>query len=181
MNYKEHIHAAMLKLSEHPKVVVVGYNIRYGSNPAAGTFKGVPEEKLIETPLAENLMAGVAIGLALDGYIPVLYIERFDFILNALDSLTNHLDKLALLSDGQFTPAVIIRVVVGSKKVPLLTGPTHCQDFSDAMRELVSFPIIPVTDYNFMWIENVYNVALLSAAESKKSSMIVEYKDLYNT
>lgn len=179
MTYAQHIHAAMLALAEHPKVLFVGYNIKFGQNPAAGTFKGIPEDKLIETPLAENLMAGVAIGLALDGYIPVLSFERSDFLTNAMDAIVNHLDKMEQLSDGEFRPAVIIRVVVGNKEVPLLTGPTHTQDFSDAMEHLTNNIVIYKLGCGSKIVE-MYS-AILAHLDSCGSAMVFEYKDLYNT
>lgn len=175
MTYREAIHAAMLTLAEDPKVVFVGYNIRYGSNPAAGTFKGIPGDRLIETPLAENLMTGVAIGLALEGYKPLVYFERSDFLTNAMDAIVNHLDKLAELSEGEFRPTMMLRVVVGNKEHPLYTGATHTQDFSVAMRRLVSFPVFRLlSPYE---ITDAYEVALHALAES--SAMLFECKDKY--
>jgi len=171
MTYKDSLIAAMDELATDPKRVFVGYNVRYGSK-ANGTLIHVNDSQLIETPVAENLMAGMAVGLSLGGFKPVVYIERFDFILNAMDAIVNHLDKLDKLSNGQFKPTALIRVVIGSKKSPLFTGPTHTQDFTEAMRHLVSFPVY-----------NAFNVSPLDcyrqAAELKTSCLVIEYRDFY--
>ena len=175
MTYKECLSTAMEELSLDPLVRFVGYGVRYGGR-AAGTLKGVPESMCIETPVAENLMASMAIGLALGGLRPVVYIERFDFILNALDAIVNHLDKLQALSDGQFNPRVILRVVAGNRGKPLFTGTTHTQDFTEAMRCLVGFPvkrledpvdIIPSYNYAHDWLKKPHG----------HSTMLVELKD----
>lgn len=176
MTYKDSLKLAMETLAADPATVFIGYNVRHGSK-ANGTLVNVSEGQLIETPVAENLMAGMAIGMSLEGFKPVVYFERFDFITNALDAIVNHLDKLKTLSDGQFDPKVLIRVVVGNTKNPLFTGPTHTQDFTDAMRKLVSFPVVQLVPGRSMTPEQAYTCAL----RSPWSTMLVEYKDHYQT
>lgn len=92
ITYKGELSRAMGQLATDPKVCFLGYGIKYGR--AMSTLSGVSEEQLIETPVAENLMVGLAIGLALKGRRPVVFIERCDFLLNALDAIVNHLDKI---------------------------------------------------------------------------------------
>lgn len=173
LTYRDHLIGAMEMLAEHPKTRIVGYNASCG-----GTTNCFPPDRRPEMPLAEALCAGVATGLALGGFIPVLWLERMDFILHSLDQIVNHLDKLAQLSDGIHKPAVIIRVCVGNKATPLLTGPTHCQDFSVPLRSMLSMPVI-----NLKWSTSIvseYRKALENAMNGK-STMLVEYKDLYGT
>lgn len=175
MTIKDHISAAMQKLSEDPAVCWVGYNVRYGR--AAGTLEGISEDRLYEMPLSENLMTGAAIGMSLDGRIPVVYFERCDFVLCALDAIVNHLDVMAQLSDGQHKPACIIRIVVGNSKTPLFTGITHTRDHSEALKHLVSFPVI-----NLWWSTNIVGEyeAALARAKQGISTILVDYKDQHN-
>lgn len=172
--YKDAIAAAMTALGQEPEICFVGYNVRYGK--AAGSLNGVPEDKLLEFPLAENLMMGAAIGLALDGRIPVVYFERADFLTNAMDAIVNHLAKLDELSEGLHRPACIIRVVVGNSATPLFTGPTHCQDFSDAMIRMVSFPVWEMREQSPV---AMYYSNALRHARSGLSTMLFEFKDNY--
>ena len=159
MLYKTAITDAMTELGRDPKRVFIGYNMQ---NPS---FIGVPAEQIIETPVAENLMLSMAIGMALDGFKPLVWFERFDFIMNAMDALVNHLCKIKGLSKGEFDPAVIIRCQVGGTKMPFFTGPTHTQDFTDVMCKLVDFPVVE-------FMPGVY--------ETDSSLMVVEYKDKYS-
>lgn len=131
----------------------------------------------MEFPLSENLMAGAAIGMALDGWIPIIWFERADFLLCAMDALVNHLAKLKELSGGIHAPAAIIRVAVGNSKIPLFTGPTHTQDFADAFIALRAFDVIRLTDKGY--IAGCYEHALKRAKEGE-STMMVEYRDLYS-
>lgn len=158
-------------LAEHPLTQVVGYN-----SSAGGTCFCFPPERRPEMPLAEALCAGVAIGLSLQGYIPILWIERFDFCLLAACQLVNQLDKLNLLSNGIHKPAIIIRTCTGNRNTPLLTGPTHVQNFSVPFAYMVSFPVIQLK-----WAANIipeYQKAL-DRAINGQSTMLVEDKDLY--
>lgn len=171
MTYKDCITEQMTILAKDPKRRFLGYNVKYGL--AGGTLAGVPEDQLIETPVAENLMTGLAIGLSIAGYLPVLYFERFDFVLNAMDAIVNHLDKISELSDTQFNPSVIIRVVIGNKKGPLFTGAPHTQNLSSAMRRMVKFPVVEIGSPCFV------RLAYANAIRDGKTAMLVEFKDLY--
>lgn len=171
--YKQELTLAMESLASDPLARFVGYGVRIGGR-ALGTLKNVPDHQLIETPVAENLMVGLAIGMALKGLKPVVFIERFDFILNCLDGIVNHLDKLETLSSGEFAPHIILRIVVGNKEKPLFTGSTHCQDFTEALKRLVTFPVITLRDQNL--IQAQYKAA--HAHLDRHSTALVEYKDL---
>jgi pyruvate dehydrogenase E1 component beta subunit len=172
MKYKEALKNSMNLLATDKDCRFVGYNVRYGSK-ANGTLKEVEVDKLIETPVAENLMAGIAIGMSIEGLKPVVYFERFDFILNALDSIVNHLDKIETISNAEYKPKVIIRVNIGGTKNPLFTGITHTQDFTDVLFKMVSFPVIKLL--SVADVIKYYTVA----ANWKTSMILVEERDRY--
>jgi pyruvate/2-oxoglutarate/acetoin dehydrogenase E1 component len=177
MLYKDYIKESMTWLGQQEDTCVVGYNTKYSH--AGGSLSGFPNERIIEMPLAEALMTGVAIGMSLDGLIPILWLERMDFMTLAMDQIVNHLDKIKALSDGIHAPAVIIRACVGNKHTPLLTGPTHAQDFSKAFREMVSLPVIQLKWSSSIMLE--YEKAYWRAKNERQSTLLVEYKDLYST
>lgn len=173
LTYKAALTKSMELLSSDPKRRFIGYGLLQGR--AAGTLASASEEQIVETPVAENLMVGLAIGMSLGGLLPVVYIERMDFILNALDAIVNHLDKIALMSKGKFNPAVILRVVVGNKDCPLYTGATHTQNFSVAINKMVSFSVVELTEPDQTL--TMYDVARSVQLEGG-STMLVEFKDL---
>lgn len=172
-SYKGELTAAMEMLAADPLVRFVGYGVKIGGR-AMGTLKNVSDSQLIEMPVAESLMVSFAIGLSLKGLKPVVFIERFDFILNAMDAIVNHLDKIADISHGEFNPTMILRIVCGNRQNPLFTGKTHTQDFGPALRSLVSFRVVNLPDASF--IRNEYRIAL--DALSDHSTALIEYKDL---
>jgi pyruvate/2-oxoglutarate/acetoin dehydrogenase E1 component len=167
MKYKDAIKTAMESLAKNPKTIFLGYNVKYGNE----ILKDIAKPQLFETPVAENLMVALAIGMSLEGYLPVVYFERFDFILNALDAIVNHLEKIKDISHNEFDPQVIIRAVVGNKNAPLFTGATHTQDFTEALSLLTKIPVIKLP-YDSKKIIEIY--------ETSRSCIIVEEKDCYN-
>ena len=170
MSYKQALIYANTKLAGYSNVRFVGYGLKKGR--ALGTLKNVKDEQIIEMPVAENLMMGFAIGLALQGYLPVVFIERMDFLMNAMDAMVNHLDKIKKISDGEFFPKVIIRCIVGNTDKPLYTGVTHTQDFTHGLRKMVSFPVWNLKDEGD--IATLYDLSV----KISEPVMFVEYKDL---
>jgi pyruvate/2-oxoglutarate/acetoin dehydrogenase E1 component len=172
--YKQALTDANTELAKDPRCLFVGYGIT--KTHALGTLKNVSPTQLLEMPVAENLMVGAAIGLSLAGRLPVVYIERCDFLLNALDAIVNHLNAIPITSRGEFKPAVIIRIVVGNREKPLFTGHTHTQDFSEALRSMVSFPVIQVFADGYP-IDGIYAKARERQLNGI-STALFEYKDL---
>jgi pyruvate/2-oxoglutarate/acetoin dehydrogenase E1 component len=172
MTYKESITAAMTELGRDPLVCFVGYGLKRGR--AGGTLSGVREEQIIEMPVAEALMTSVAIGLSLAGKKPVVYYERADFLLNAADAIVNHLNAMRKLSDYEFNPTCILRVVIGNKTKPLFTGPVHTQNFVSAFRAMVSFPVHELRNPHY--VEPVYRQSHRDLCA--QSAMIFEFKDM---
>jgi hypothetical protein len=66
-----------------------------------------------------------------------------------------------------------LRVVIGNSSKPLYTGPTHTQDFTEALRSMIDFPIVELKKES---VVSEYQNALhrLSAGTS---TMLVERKD----
>ena len=171
MNYFEAIKQSMENLAKDPKTVFLGYNITHGSR-AYGTLSTIPLDRCLETPVAENLIIGLAIGMSLEGFHPVVFFERHDFILNSLDSIVNHLEKAENMSDGEFNPRVLIRATVGGK-VPFNPGPQHTQDFSEILRKLMKIP-----SYDLKSVDDILRT-YSNVQDFKNSVLLIERKDLY--
>ena len=173
LTYSQALKESMTMLGKDPLTRIVGYGLKVTHEKSS--FAGVPADQLVETTVAENLLAGIGIGLSLTGLKPVLFFERFDFVLNALDAIVNHLDAADIISNGVFRPTCILRIVVGNRHKPLYTGHTHTRDHTEALRRMVSFPVWPVRTS-----EEVLAAYEMAAKNlHNHSTAIVEYKDLY--
>lgn len=172
MVYIDALKLSMNELAKQEKTVFIGYNTKF--TRAANTLIDIPESQLIETPVAENLMMGMAIGMSIRGYKPIVYFERFDFIFNALDSIVNHLDKIKAMSNNDYDPKIIIRVVVGKKDTPLFSCITHIQDYTNSVAKMINFPVIKLN--NSEDILHYYK----KASKWETSMMLVEVRGFYD-
>ena len=141
MTYFDELTKAMTWLGERPETVFVGQGVVYPGHAMFKTLSGVPMEKRVELPVAEEMQMGMSLGLALTGRVVISIFPRFDFLLLAVNQLVNHLDKLEDFTHGQFHARVIIRVGVGSTS-PLYPGVQHCGDYTEAFRKLLKMPVI---------------------------------------
>ena len=87
---------------------------------AGGVFRvtqGLHEEfgpeRVLDTPLAESLIVGSAIGLSVNGMRPVAEIQFADFIPPAFDQIVNEAAKFYYRSNGAWTVPITIRAPYG--------------------------------------------------------------------
>ena len=159
-------------LAKHPKTLFIGQSVKYPGQRAHYSFKNVPKDRRIEMPICEDFTVGFCTGLSLEGYIPVCFIPRWDFLLLAANQIVNHLDKIPLL--GGFKPKVILRTAVGFNK-PLDPGQQHTQNHTWAFSAMLN--TVDVFDLNGAdtRIVDTYQHVL----ESKRSAIVVEHMRFY--
>ena len=163
----------MREIAKHPKAIFLGQCVGAPGTTQSDTFAGIPEEKLLEMPVAENMQMGMAIGMALDGWLPVCVYPRWNFLALAFDQLVNHLDKLSIYSNGGYNPRVIIRVATPSVS-PFYPGPQHDADFTSVFREaLRTIPVVTLQTADAVTREYA------RAATAPHSTLLMEYTDLY--
>ena len=80
---------------------------------SAGWMEEFGEERVIDTPLAESAIVGVAIGMALHGLLPVAEIQFADFIHPAFDQIVSEAARLRYRSNGAFGCPLVIRTPCG--------------------------------------------------------------------
>jgi 2-oxoisovalerate dehydrogenase E1 component beta subunit len=80
---------------------------------SAGWMDEFGEERVIDTPLAESGVVGIAIGMALHGLIPVAEIQFADFIHPAFDQIVSEAARLRYRSNGDFGCPLVVRAPCG--------------------------------------------------------------------
>ena len=78
-----------------------------------GLFATYGEMRVIDTPLAEGVIAGAAIGLAMAGWIPVAEIQFLGFAHNGFNQVVDQLARVRYRSAGRFSAQVTIRAPYG--------------------------------------------------------------------
>jgi len=131
--YLDELKKAMSLLAAHEKTIFIGQSVEFAGTGMYDSLVHLPGVKKLELPVAEYLQCGLANGLAIQGWIPVSIIPRWNFLLMGTDQIINHLDKFLLMSDGACRPKVIIRVAVGSEH-PVDPQDQHKGNFAEAFK-----------------------------------------------
>ncbi len=138
--YQRALTIMMGKVCKYEGVMFLGQGITTGER-IYHTMDRVPLEKCIEMPIAEDLMVGMAIGMALEGFKPIVIFQRMDFMTVAMDQIVNHLDKINKMSNGQFKLPITIRAIVGASNFN--AGLQHTQDFTSMLRIMLkNVPVV---------------------------------------
>lgn len=135
------LNEAMLMLAGRWGAIFIGQNVAYEGNVMFEHLNGVRNEQRLELPVFEDMQTGIATGLAIQGFLPISIYPRFNFLLLACSQLVLHLDKLELMSRGQFSPKVILRTRVGST-TPLDAGPQHTGSYTEQFRGMLKNVVV---------------------------------------
>jgi len=181
LKYKNEIIRSMEWLGEKEDTIFLGQSLKYSGNAMYNTTKTISEDKLVELPVFEDVQMGMSLGMAYEGFVPITCYPRFDFLICATNQLVNHLDKITIMSEGQFKPRVIIRTSIGSR-IPLDAGEQHTQDHTQAYRNLlkrVDVVILEESDDIFPAFKHAYERQPLSKYDSLVT-LLIEWGDHYN-
>lgn len=161
----------MRMLAEDERTLFVGQAVKYPGQAAFKTFDGVPMDRRIEMPVAEDFQMGFCTGLALEGFIPVCFYPRWDFLLMAANQLVNHLDKLPLMG---WKPKVIIRAAVGRSK-PLDPGPQHVGNYTHSFRQMLR----TVSLYELFRADQIFDAYRMALA-APEPVILIEHMEKYD-
>lgn len=124
--------ALAYELAHDEKVVVFGQDI--GAN--GGVFRATQglqaqfgEDRVRDTPLAENMIAGLAVGMAIGGMRPVAEIQFMDFICASIDQILSHGSRIRNRTRGRLSCPMVIRTPSGGG----IRAPEHHSDSMEAL------------------------------------------------
>lgn len=124
--------AMAYEMKHDPSVVVLGEDV--GKN--GGVFRatlGLQDqfgpERVIDTPLAEALIAGISIGMAAMGLKPVAEIQFSGFIYPCVDEIINHAGRLRSRTRGRISVPMVLRAPSGGG----IHAPEHHSESNEAL------------------------------------------------
>ena len=94
-----------------------------------GLQQAFGEERVIDTPLAESGIVGVAFGMALLGLRPVAELQFMGFLPPALDQIISHVGRIRNRSRGEYTAPLVIRMPYGGG----IHAPEHHSESNEAI------------------------------------------------
>jgi 2-oxoisovalerate dehydrogenase E1 component len=127
------------------------------------------EERVIDTPLAESSIVGVALGLAVAGRRPVAEIQFTDFAHMAFNSVTNEAAKYRYRSDGDWSVPMVVRAPMGGHAHGALY---HSQSIEARFATPGLKIVIPSTPYEAKGL-------LIAAIRDPDPVLFFEHKRLY--
>ncbi|TLM75770.1 alpha-ketoacid dehydrogenase subunit beta [Microbulbifer harenosus] len=119
-------------LANDPQVVLFGQDI--GAN--GGVFRATDglqqrfgPERVLDTPLAENMIAGIAVGMASQGLRPIAEFQFMGFIYPALDHILSHAARMRNRTRGRLSCPIVYRAPYGSG----IHAPEHHSESTEAI------------------------------------------------
>jgi 2-oxoisovalerate dehydrogenase E1 component beta subunit len=123
--------ALVHEMQADPNVVVLGEDV--GKNggvfrATVGLLEKFGHERVLDTPLAESMIAGLSIGMAARGLKPVAEFQFMGFIYPAIDQIVNHAARLRNRTRGRLSCPVVFRTPFGAG----IHAPEHHSESTEA-------------------------------------------------
>ncbi len=119
-------------LADDPDVVVFGEDV--GANggvfrATVGLQKKFGSDRVLDAPLAETAIAGMAVGMATQGIKPVIEIQFMGFIYSAVDQIINHASRMRNRTRGRLSCPMVLRTPHGGG----IHAPEHHSESTESM------------------------------------------------
>src|SRR5947199_7357383 len=121
------------EMARDARVLVLGEDVgRKGGvfGATMGLVEKFGEDRVIDTPLAESSIAGVAIGMAANGLLPIAEFQFADFIHPAFNQIVSEAARMRYRSNGLYGCPVFFRPPYGGRQGPPLASPAACKPFT---------------------------------------------------
>ena len=124
--------ALAYEMTHNPKVVLLGEDIGINGGvfrATVGLSQKFGPERVIDTPLAESMIAGVAIGMATQGLIPVAEFQFMGFIFPACNQIIAHAARMRNRTRGRLHCPMVFRAPYGGG----IHAPEHHSESTEAL------------------------------------------------
>ncbi len=161
------------EMADDERVFILGEDVEEGGvfRATDGLLEKFGAERVMDTPLAESSIIGVAIGASLNGLLPVAEIQFADFILPAVNQLISEAAKLRYRSAGDFTCPMTVRSPYGGG---IRGGLYHSQCVEALFAHVPGLKIVcPSTPYD-------YKGLLKAAIRDPDPVLFFEHKKTYH-
>lgn len=174
LSYRKAVYSALDQaLGSDAKVVFMGEDISEygGAFGVAGDLSKKYPSRVISTPISEGGFTGVAVGLAMTGFRPVVEIMFMDFLTLAMDQIVNHAANVHYMYGGQLSCPLVVRTPAGGYRG---YGASHSKAMESAFLSVEGLKIVAPST-----VSDAYG-CLLSAIYDNNPVLFVEHKLLYN-
>ncbi len=161
------------KMEDDSRVVVFGEDSGYEGGVfrvTAGLQKKYGEDRCFDTPIAEAAITGSAIGMAINGLIPVAELQFDGFVFPGISNIITHMARYRNRSRGRYNLPIVIRFPVGGGVRAL---EHHSESLESLFGQIPGLKVVmPSTPYDAKGL-------LISAIEDPDPVIFMEPKRIY--
>jgi 2-oxoisovalerate dehydrogenase E1 component beta subunit len=124
--------ALAFEMQKDANVIVLGEDVGKDGGvfrATLGLLDKFGPERVLDTPLAESMIGGLAVGMAAEGLKPVAEFQFMGFIYPAIDQIINHAARLRNRTRGRLTCPVVFRTPFGAG----IHAPEHHSESTEAL------------------------------------------------
>jgi acetoin:2,6-dichlorophenolindophenol oxidoreductase subunit beta len=165
------------EMTRDPRVFCIGEDIGipggFGGafTVTLGLSNEFGHERILDTPISEAGLVGVAVGAAMAGLRPIADVQYGDFAFNAMDQIVNQAAKMTYMSGGTVRVPMVLRVPVGATS----RGAQHAQSLEAFFTHVPGLKAVaPSTAYDAKGL-------LKSAVRDDNPVLVFEHKLLYGS
>ncbi len=176
MMYRQALNLAMREeMRRDPNVYVIGEEVaeyQGAYRVTEGLLQEFGEKRVVDTPISEEVIAGIGVGSAMVGLRPVVEMMTINFAILALDQIVNHGAKLRYMSGGQLSIPMVIRAPQGAG---MQLGAQHSQNLESWFMHVPGLKVVAAS--------NPYDAKglLKSAIRDNNPVIFLEHEMLYTT
>lgn len=166
-------HGLREEMERNPKIVMWGEDIADPKGGVFGVTRGLASSfpgRVLNSPLAEASIAGVAAGMAVAGYKPIVEMQFGDYLWPAALQLRNEIPTMRWRSQGAWECPVVVRVAVGGY---IKGGPWHSSNVESFFTHIPGWRVAYPSN-----AEDAKGL-IKAAARSKDPVIFLEHKGLY--
>jgi len=166
--------AINLEMERDENVLVIGEDVG-AQGGVFGATRGLQKSfgsmRVLDTPISETAITGMGVGLAMEGYRPILEIMFVDFMGVCLDQIYNAIAKNHYMSGGNVKMPIVIKTAGGC----IGSGAQHSQCLWGSFAHLPGLKVVaPSNPYDAKGL-------MASAVESDDPVIFIEHKKLLLT
>ena len=139
--------AHILEMERDPDVFIAGIDVKFGVfGQSRGLYERFGERRVVNTPISERAIAGLAVGAAAVGLRPIIELMFIDIVTVCMDEIANQMAKMKYMFGGKSRLPIVVRMASGGGRN---MGAQHSQSLEAWLCHIPGLKVVmPSTPYD---------------------------------